>query len=135
MCPFVVFGKSGAAEGTGTSRISINASRSPLRHPASYLSGSMEVVGGYGNTVLSGSALTPDGKTQYLGAVFAAMTPPTAKNSPVGKTIERWFHDGSPFTPIYPDQIDPGDPDATVPFPHRGGHAILLNPIFTGPLP
>ena len=92
-------------------------------------------AGGYSNTALVGSAMTPDLKTQYMGALFVAMAVPTALDVPTTYVIDKWFHEGNEFTPLYPPQPDPDNPGATVPFPHRGGHAILLDPIFTGPLP
>lgn len=89
----------------------------------------------WSDVVLTGSAITPDEKTQYLGAVLMAMSDPADPISPMAFTIDKWFHDGNEFTPDYPNQPDPDAPGDTVPFPHRGGHAVLLDPIFTGPIP
>lgn len=90
----------------------------------------------WSDVVLTGSAITPDGKTQYLGAVLIAMTEPSDPLATAQAfVVDKWFHEGNEFTPLYPPQTDPGNPDDTMPFPHRGGHAILLDPIFTGPLP
>lgn len=92
-------------------------------------------AGGHTNTVLAGCALTPDLRVQYTGAVFVALAEPSAPLTPVAFKIDRWTVDGDEFTPVYPDQEDPEDPEATIDFPHRGGHAILLDPIFIGPPP
>jgi hypothetical protein len=135
MCPFKLFNGTTIGTRSGVSRISINSSRTPIRRTSIYESGSLDVVGGYGNTALSASALTPDGKTQYMGVVFIAMTDPTTKDNPVCESFEFWFHEGSPFTPDYPDQTDPEAPGGTSVFPHRGERSILLDPIFIGPLP
>lgn len=120
---------------TGTSSLSANAPRTSLCIGGAYFSGSMDVVGGYGNSVLSASAITPDTKTQYLGAVLVAMTPPDDKDAPVCQRIETWLHDGVEFDPTYPPRPDPETSGATLPFPHRGNVSILLDPIFIGPLP
>lgn len=95
-------------------------------------------AGGHCNTIVAPGAITPDLKTQYVGAIFVAMTPAAAPGSPECFHIDKWFREGNEFTPLYPPQPDPdpeAEPGATVPFPHRGDHAILLDPIFTGPLP
>jgi hypothetical protein len=85
-------------------------------------------AGGYANTVLVGGAITPDMRVQYTGALFVAMVAPSAPTTPVTFTIDRWAAAGVEFVPEYPDQ------EGSV-FPHRGDHALLLNPIFAGPLP
>jgi hypothetical protein len=100
-----------------------------------FIGGGSAAAGGYGNTVLVGSALTPDVRVQYTGAVFVAMVVPGALETPVTFEIDRWTVDGTEFTPAYPDQPDPENPGETMDFPHRGGFSILLDPIFTGPLP
>lgn len=107
----------------------------PLATIDGFLPGAVAGAGGYGNTVLSASAMTPDLKVQYTGAVFVAMAAPTALETAITLEIDRWSNEGNEFTPLYPPQPDPDNPGDTMPFPHRGGHAILLDPIFTGPLP
>lgn len=134
MCPFNPLAGTNSV-GNATARISINPGRSPIRQPGSFIDGAHDVVGGMGNTVLSAAAITPDLKTEYLGAVFIAMTPPGDKDAPTCYSVEKWFHDGVEFNPTYPEHDDPENPGTPVPFPHRGGHSILLDPIFTGPLP
>jgi hypothetical protein len=102
---------------------------------SSYIAGSSAGAGNYSNTVLSGSALTPDLRVQYTGAVFVAMVSPSDLSTPITHHIDEWLFDGSEFTPDYPDQTDPEAPGGTSVFPHRGDHSILLDPIFIGPLP
>jgi hypothetical protein len=100
-----------------------------------YVGGGASGPGAFANTVLVGCAMTPDVRVQYTGALMTALCHPTAPTTPITHLIDRWTVDGTEFVPDYPDQPDPGTPGAMLPFPHRGGGALLLNPIFTGPLP
>lgn len=100
-----------------------------------YVGGGASGPGAFANTVLFGCAMTPDVRVQYTGALLVPMCHPATPTTPVTYKIDRWTVDGTEFTPTYPDQPDPDNPGDMLPFPHRGGYAVLLKPIFTGPLP
>lgn len=76
-----------------------------------------------GRAVFSASALSPDGKIQYLGYLFdGGVYQYGVWGTPYTPKANKWFAEGEEFTP-------------SADYPKNGEFKGLSSPIFTGPLP
>jgi hypothetical protein len=79
-------------------------------------------AGGYCDVAFSSGAVSPDGKIQYIGLLSVALAPPDSPDTAPLVVLDRWYANGTGFTP-------------TEPYPHTGSYKMLSSPVFVGPLP
>lgn len=79
-------------------------------------------AGGYADVVFSSSAVSPDGKIQYIGLLSVALAAPNTKTPLPLFKLDKWYANGVEFIP-------------TKDYPYIGNYKMLSSPVFVGPLP